>query len=135
MRIRTTLNQVLLAGSVCVTAFVSPQANAANLILNGGFEDGVHSVTLNGNTNSNVPNDWVPNAAFVQFSASNGVVSNPVLSGNASLSIGSPDNQFPPAELTQTFADVAGATYIATFSYEGVAPVGTGDPNAVFSFI
>jgi hypothetical protein len=93
MRISTTLNRVLLAGFACVAAFVSPQANAANLLLNGGFEGGVQSVTLNGFTNSNVPNDWVPNAAFVQFSASNGVVSNPVHSGIASLSIGSPDNQ------------------------------------------
>jgi hypothetical protein len=40
MRISTTLNQVLLAGSACVAAFLSPQANAANLILNGGFEGG-----------------------------------------------------------------------------------------------
>jgi hypothetical protein len=91
--------------------------------------------SMNGFTNNNVPIDWVPNAAFVQFSASNGVVSNPVHSGIAALSIGSPDNQPPIAELSQSFADVAGANYAATFFYEGVAPVVTpGDPNASFAF-
>jgi hypothetical protein len=133
----TSLAATLLLSGVAllVAAFVPPKANAANLILNGGFEGGVQSVTMNGFTNNNVPIDWVPNAAFVQFSASNGVVSNPVHSGIAALSIGSPDNQFPPAELSQTFADVAGATYVVTEFYEGVAPPGTGDPNAIFSFL
>jgi hypothetical protein len=133
----TSLAATLFLSGVAllVAAFVPPKANAANLILNGGFEDGVQSVTMNGFTNNNVPIDWVPNAAFVQFSASNGVVSNPVHSGIAALSIGSPDNQLPTAELSQTFADVAGASYTATFFYEGVAPVVTpGDPNASFAF-
>ena len=133
----TSLAATLLLSGVAllVAAFVPPKANAANLILNGGFEDGVQTVTMNGFTNHNVPIDWVPNAAFVQFSASNGVVSNPVHSGIAALSIGSPDNELPIAELSQTFADVAGANYAATFFYEGVAPVVTpGDPNASFAF-
>jgi hypothetical protein len=128
---------LLLSGvALLAAAFVPPKANAANLILNGGFEGGVQSVTMNGFTNNNVPIDWVPNAAFVQFSASNGVVSNPVHSGIAALSIGSPANQPPIAELSQTFADVAGATYTVTLFYEGVPPAFVpGDPNANFLFV
>jgi PEP-CTERM motif len=124
---------LLLSGVALVAAFVPPKANAANLILNGGFEGGVQSVTMNGFTNNNVPIDWTPNAVFVQFSASNGVVSNPVHSGIAALSMAIPDTQ-PPPTLSQTFADVAGAIYTVTFFYEGVAPpVLPGDPTATLA--
>jgi hypothetical protein len=37
--------------------------------------------------------------------------------------IGAPDAR-PVATLSQTFADVLGATYTVTFFYEGVAPAG-----------
>jgi hypothetical protein len=53
-----TKMRISAAVALLVVALVSPQANAANLILNGGFENGTHGI------NNNVPTDWVSNAAF-----------------------------------------------------------------------
>jgi PEP-CTERM motif len=117
----------VLAAALVAAAFVSPKANAANLILNGGFEGGVQSVTIGGFTNNSVPNDWTPNAAFVEFPSFNGVFNNNIFhTGSFSLQIGNFDNQ-PLASLSQTFSDVPAATYTVAFffRYDGV-----NDPGA-----
>jgi hypothetical protein len=90
------------------------ETHAANLLLNGDFEDGVYTSTIGGNTNTEVPVDWTPNAAFNLEPGFNHVTSAFAESGTSSLSIGNFDDQ-PLSELSQTFADVSGATYNVSF--------------------
>jgi hypothetical protein len=123
---KTTL---ILAATLLVAAFVSREANAANVILNGGFEGGVQTVTMGGFTNTSVPNNWVPNLGFLEQPQFNHVTSNPVNSGMFALSIGNLDNQ-PVPSLSQTFADVTGTTYTVSLF---LAYQGSGDPGAFFT--
>jgi hypothetical protein len=111
----------VLAAALLLAAFVSPQANAANIILNGGFEGGVYTSGIN----PNVPNNWVSNAAFDSQPAFNKVQTAIVNTGTSALSISNFDNQ-PLAQLSQTFADVPGATYTVMFFYDYRST----DPNA-----
>ena len=89
-----------------------------NLVQNCGFEGGVYTSTIAGNTDTNVPVDWVPNAAvdiepgFNQALIDPG--SNLVHSGNNSLQIGNFDAQ-PTPTFSQTITDVSGATYTGSF--------------------
>ena len=76
---------VILASTLLVAAFASRDAKAASLILNGGFEGGVQSVSIGGFTNTSVPNNWTPNAAFVEFTGFNHLTPSPVNSGIAAL--------------------------------------------------
>jgi PEP-CTERM motif len=102
-------------------------AQAANLILNGGFEDGVYTSTIDGNTNTGVPNDWDSTAAFDLEAGFNRVIEADAHSGSFALQIGNFDYQ-PTATLTQTFSDVAGDTYTVSFwAFDGGA---NGDPAA-----
>jgi PEP-CTERM motif len=100
-------------------------ANAVELIVNGGFEDGVY--TSGGN--SSVPKDWTPNAAFDSEPGFNFVNSNPgfVQSGSHSLSISNYDYQ-PLSQLSQGFTDQKGATY--SVSFYGVDGGANEDPAA-----
>jgi hypothetical protein len=59
MKLNTIFGAVLVAAG----ALAAP-AHADQLIVNGGFEGGVYSSTLGGNTNAEVPVDWTPNAGF-----------------------------------------------------------------------
>jgi hypothetical protein len=89
-------------------------AQAANLIVNGGFEDGVYTSTIGGNTNTQVPVGWDSTAAFDLEPGFNNVSTNLPHSGSFDLSIGNFDYQ-PLATLTQTFSDVSGDSYTVDF--------------------
>jgi hypothetical protein len=118
----------LLIGAASVFALCVGSANAANLIANGGFEDGVYTAVDSSTNaeNSGVPVSWDPNDAFIDYSGFNGVRGYPY-SGSYSLQMGDFDSQ-PEAELSQTFSDVAGQKYTVSFyGYDGGA---NGDPNA-----
>jgi len=103
---------------------------AGNLIQNCGFEGGVYTSTLGGDTDTQVPVNWVPNAGFDSEPSFNNVIFDPggtfVHSGSYALSIGNYDYE-PTATLSQTFADVSGATYTGSF---WAFADGGGDPNA-----
>jgi len=122
--------KALLIGAASVFAVCAGRANAADLILNGGFEDGVYTATDtgNGNTNSSVPIGWSPNDAFIDYAGFNHIVSGgAVESGRNALSISNYDAE-PEAELSQTFSDVVGQAYTVSFyGYDGGA---NGDSNA-----
>lgn len=119
---------LVLAALAAGGALVSSAPQAAELLLNGGFEDGVQTVAIGGFTNFEVPVDWTPNAAFVQFSGYNHVTGSIFHSGANSLSIGDTDSD-PLATLSQSFNDVAGDTYDVTFWAAYGGGVGA-DPNA-----
>ena len=107
--------------------FWAAGAHAASLLLNGGFEDGVYTSTIDGNTNTEVPNDWDSSAAFDLEPSFNHVTAGSPRSGSFALSIGNFDDQ-PLATLTQTFSDVAGDSYTVSFwAFDGGA---NGDANA-----
>jgi hypothetical protein len=121
-------SRFLAASFATLLAMVSSAPQAAELPLNGGFEDGVQSVTIGAFTNDGVPVDWTPNAAFVQFSGFNHVTGSIFHSGANSLSIGDFDDE-ALATLSQGFNDVAGDTYNVTYWAAYGGGVG-GDPNA-----
>jgi hypothetical protein len=105
-------------------------AQAANLIVNGGFEDGVYTSTIGGNTNTQVPVGWDSTAAFDLEPGFNNVSTNLPHSGSFDLSIGNFDYQ-PLATLTQTFSDVSGDSYtVDLWTFDGGA---NGDANAFLS--
>jgi len=60
-KIKLGLAATVMAGAIIVSS--NRAANADNILLNGGFEDGVYTGTIGG-TNLNVPNNWIPNQAF-----------------------------------------------------------------------
>jgi len=116
-----------LLAAVVSAPFLFPQAASANLLLNGDFEGGVHSSTINGFTNNLVPNDWTPNDAFDFRSGFNQVVANGVFGSNV-LQTGNLETD-PTPVLSQTFSTTVGATYTVTFqAYDGGS--GQGDPLA-----
>ena len=99
----------LAGSSIC-------DAASANLVKNCGYETG--DLT-----------HWTPNAAFQSEPGFNHTTTNPVNSGLWALSIGNFDTQ-PLASLSQTFSDVLGQTYIASFfAFDGGHG---GDSNAFF---
>jgi hypothetical protein len=117
----------LAAASTVTFALISTAASAAELIQNGGFEDGTYTSTIDGNTNTGVPVDWTPNAAFDLEPGFNHVSDFNPHSGGFDLSISNDDNQ-PLAELSQSFSDVSGNTYSVSFwTFDGGA---NGDSNA-----
>jgi hypothetical protein len=115
----------VFAQSIC-------DAVAGNLVANCGFEDGSYSSTIGGNTNTSVPNSWMPNAAYDLEPGFNHLTTF-ANSGTFALSIGNFDNQ-PVPSLSQALSDVngdlaSGSIYLA---YGG----GTGgDPNAFFDVL
>lgn len=105
----------------------TPTVRAGQLIVNGGFENGVYTSTIGGNTNYNVPVGWTPNAGFDLEPPFNFVTSYNPYAGSYDLSIGNFDYQ-PVPTVSQTFADVSGQTYSGSFyAYDGGA---YGDGNA-----
>jgi hypothetical protein len=121
---RLTAPALALVAALGLTA---TQAAAANLITNGGFEDGATTSTMDGNTNTGVPDGWTPNAAFDLEPSFNHQQLGFANSGSYSLSIGNYDYE-ALAALSQTFSDVVGATYTGTFyAFDGGA---NGDSGA-----
>jgi hypothetical protein len=102
-----------LIGALALLA--APRANA-NLIQNGGFEDGTYTSTVDGYTNPNVPVGWTANAAFDMDSGYNQVRTYGYLS-SSNLSIGNFDWD-PNPVLSQTFSDTPGQVYIASLYLE-----------------
>jgi hypothetical protein len=107
-------------------------AVSGNLVNNCGFENGVHSSTLGGNTNNSVPNGWTPNAAYDLRPTFNEVDGSAaaVNSGNFALQIGNSDSD-PAPTLSQTLTDVAGTVYSGSISVFYGAGVGA-DSAAFF---
>jgi hypothetical protein len=100
---------------------------AGQLVVNGGFENGVYTSTISGNTDTQVPVGWTPNAAFDLEPGFNHVTTYNPYAGSYDLSIGNYDYQ-PVPTVSQTFSDVAGSTYSGSFyAYDGGA---NGDGNA-----
>jgi hypothetical protein len=89
------------------------QAAAADLITNGGFEDGTRTDTQNGNTNPNAPVGWDVNAAFDRNSGFNQVTS-VAHTGSYGLQFADFDGS-PVVQVSQTLADVVGQTYQVSF--------------------
>ena len=104
------------------------QAAAAELIQNGGFEGGVRADTQDGNTNPNAPVGWDVNAAFDNSTAYNQVNGYPH-TGAYALQFADYDVS-PVVQVSQTFADVAGAAYQVSFWF--YASRG-GDADALFT--
>lgn len=121
--------------AIVATAFFSADAHAVNLIVNGGFEDGVYSSALGGNTNPNVPVGWTSSVGFDLHPTFNFVTTSPTpnttpFAGTYSLSIGNYDAE-TPASLSQTVTDVVGGVY--TLSY--TAEYGGNDPSAILKVL
>jgi PEP-CTERM motif-containing protein len=94
--------------------------------------NGVYTSTIMGSTNTQVPVNWTPNYGFDLEPSFNHVATGNQNSGNYDLSIGNYDYE-PIASLSQTLADVSGATYTASFwAYDGGA---NGDPNAFLAVL
>lgn len=95
--------------------------------MNGDFEYGTVASTVGGFSSHGVPYGWAANEAFDRFYEYNHVEDALAESGNSGLQISNLDGE-PLATLSQSFNDVAGATYSATF----YARVGLADrdPNA-----
>lgn len=111
----------LLGLSLTAMTMLPAAAEAANLITNGGFEDGYVSDGL-----SSVPNGWTPNAAYPQAVYNQVESALPAHTGSYYLKIGDYDAN-PVAMLNQTFSDVVGALYTVSFyGYAGRS----GDSNA-----
>ena len=126
---RTTLQLLAGSGAVIVAA-VSSGAQATNLLANGGFEGGVYSSTIGGYTNNSVPDGWTSTIGYDYQPGFNHIQTGAyyVQSGSQSLSISNYDYDPYVATLTQTFSDVLGARYTASFwAFDGGA---NGDTNA-----
>ena len=87
----------------------------ANLIVNGGFEDGVYSSAssdaIPGVTviNPNIPTGWTPSPGF-DISAWNGVQSYNPYTGHFGIEIGN-DPGYPLASISQNFYTISGQKY------------------------
>jgi hypothetical protein len=104
-----------------------------NLVANCGFENGVSSSTIGGNTNNSVPVSWTADAGYDLEPSFNHTTAGPVDNGSFALSIGNDDGQ-PVPSLSQTLTDVLGATYSGSlYVYYGGA--GTSDPNPFFQVL
>jgi hypothetical protein len=112
-----------------------------NIVANCGFENGVYSSTIAGNTNGSVPNSWTANAGYDLEPSFNhtgtaqlaSVDYTPVNSGTFALSIGNFDFEAVPA-LSQTLVDLSGAVYSGNIfvSYGGA---GAADAGAYFQVL
>jgi hypothetical protein len=100
-----------------------------NLVANCGFENGVYSSTIDGNTNGSVPNSWLPNAAY-DLEPSFNHLTTYNNSGTYGLSIGNYDSE-PVPSLSQTLTDFAGANYSGSL----YVSYGYGDSNAYFDVL
>ena len=117
--------RIFALAALATALAASASAHAADLITNGGFEDGVYTV----GGDASVPTGWTPNAAFVAFPNFNRVINGDEHSGSSALHLGNLDNG-PLAALSQTFADVAGLTYSASLYVDDLGA--HGDANAFF---
>ena len=88
-------------------------AQAAELLINGGFEDGVYTSAGNSSQTS-VPNGWETTAGYDLNPSFNRVLPTHVNSGAAALQLGNVENQIP-ATLTQSFSDFIGVLYTVSF--------------------
>ena len=125
----TKLPWATLTLAVAGLVGLAGHASAAELIANGGFEAGVRTDTQNGNTNPNAPVDWSVNAAFDSNASFNQVSGGDPHSGALALQFAD-YNANPVVSVSQSFADVAGANYLATFY---VRSDSTSDPVANFN--
>lgn len=108
---------LVVAGLALVPTAAFATCATDNLLTNPGFECGVYSSTISGNTNAGVPVGWTPNAAFDQYAGFNEVRNSPtypVHSGIALLAIGNYDGS-PLPTLSQSFSDTANTTYTVNF--------------------
>jgi hypothetical protein len=118
--------------TIVLLSVTRAEAYATNLILNGGFENGVYTA---GNGNPYVPVAWTAATPFIYGSGDydgTGIYGAPH-SGSYNLSIGNFDYQASTiglASISQTFSDTAGQAYNGVFYvYYGAARA---DANAFF---
>lgn len=109
--------KALIASAAAALLIGGGAARAADLIANGGFEDGTFIDTQYGSSYSNVPVDWNPGPSFEYGGGDTNGTSGygTPHSGSYDLSIGNYDYQNSPAVLSQTFTDQAGASYAGSF--------------------
>jgi hypothetical protein len=119
MKSQKLLTLTILLGAVLATAEAR-----ADLITNGGFEDGVTTVGLN----PSIPLGWTANTACVTDTSFCRVTGSRFNGGINSLQIGNFD-RFPTDSLSQTLSTIAGQAYTASFC---LAYTGSLDPNAFF---
>jgi len=117
---------------ICIFATVGihQQAMAANIVMNGDFTGGYYTSTIDSNTNTLVPNDWMPNPAFDLYAGYNRIDmgSIPGITGDT-VSIGDTDSE-PAASISQVLTTVAGATYTVSFELYNS---GLSDPGSFFN--
>lgn len=108
--------------TMAISACIVSGAQAANLIQNGGFEDGSYGL------NNSIPNDWSADAGYILNAGGfNKVVNYDAHSGSYALQFANYDAQ-GPAGISQTFNDVAGSTYnVSFYAFDGGH---NGDVNA-----
>jgi len=117
-----------------VGAIAAVPAYADQFIVNGGFEGGVYSSTINGYTNTSVPVGWTTNYGYDLFPQYNNVESgSSAYDGNYYLVLGNDDGQ-PAGELSQTFTDVSGTTYSGSIWVDDNGAGGQ-DANAFFDVL
>jgi hypothetical protein len=128
---------VITIGSMCsaLPGFASGvsicDGVSGNIVQNCGFEGGVSSSTIDGDTNNSVPDLWTANAGYDLEPGFNHLQAPaPVNSGNDALSIGNDDGQPVPA-LSQVLTDTSGTTYNGSL-YVDYGGAGTGDTLPFF---
>ena len=109
------------------------QTTPGNVVANCGFENGVYTSTVMGETNSSVPNSWIANFGFDLEPGFNHVESSLVYQGTSALQIGNDDDQ-PVPQLSQTFTDISGATYSGSL-YVDYGGAGTSDTLPFFNVL
>jgi hypothetical protein len=89
----------------------------ANLVQNGGFENGTYNATPVGYPPDDAPDDWSVNTAFALDSFIDGVRTMPY-TGTYDLQMGpggNPPESLNPVTTFQTFSDTPGQTYTVSF--------------------
>lgn len=117
------MRTALLFSSIIMLAADVLTPVRADIIVNGGFEDGVYSSTINGSTNI-APTGWTPSYGWDQVPFWNSVGVLPPHSGSNSVMIGNGPGD-PVATLSQTFLDTAGVSYQGSFYLSYIFPTGS----------
>jgi hypothetical protein len=114
--------KTMIAGSAFLICASWSSSSKANLIVNGGFEDGVFTSAIDGGVNE-APVGWTPDAGYDAPGNYNSVTTYNPYDGSHDLFIAN-DPAFPLASLSQSFTTILGALYAASFEVANVWPTG-----------
>jgi hypothetical protein len=114
--------KTMIAASAFLIGVSWSSSSNANLIVNGGFEDGVFFSSIDGGANE-VPVGWTPDAGYDTPGNYNSVTTYNPYEGAHALFIAN-DPGFPLASLSQSFATIPGALYGASFELANVWATG-----------